>query len=220
MRYLEALVKRSLLAMAALFLFSSLAFGEEVFVDLRYESPLAEQQNQSLVSTVKTLRPVRIQSFTDTRTSGETYLGELKLNGQPRKIMSKTAIPVYATDVFRKVFDERGGKTSVDAVLRLKGEITQFSLDESEGYQARIGFHFFLIDDSGKVLWDGNCAGVVKGSGRTLTPESLSGLFNGILREAYTEMLVDEKLVGVWSGNVQNTYVIRDSQTTVSASSK
>lgn len=212
-------MKRLGLTAAALFLFSSLAFGEEVFVDLRYESPLAEQQDQSLISTVKTLRPVRIQVFTDARPSSETYLGELKLNGLPRKIMSRTAIPVYSTDVFRKVFEERGGRTSPDAVLRLKGEITQFSLEESEGYQARIGFHFFLIDDSGKVLWDGNCAGVVKGSGKTLTPESLSGLFNGILREAYTEMLVDDRLVGVWSGKVQNTYIIRDAQTSVSVRS-
>lgn len=212
-------MKRLGLAAAALFMLSSLAFGEEVFVDLRYESPLAEQQDQSLISTVKTLRPVRVQAFTDTRPSGETYLGELKLNGQPRKIMSRTAIPVYSTDVFRKVFEERGGRTSPDAALRLKGEITQFSLEESEGYQARIGFHFFLLDDSGKVLWDGNCAGVVKGSGKTLTPESLSGLFNGILREAYTEMLVDEKLVGVWSGKVQNTYIIRDAQPSVSVRS-
>lgn len=212
-------MKRLGLAVAALLLFSSIAFGEEVLVDLRYESPLAEQQDQSLFATVKTLRPVRIQSFTDTRKGSETYLGELKLNGLPRKIISRTAVPVYTTDVFRKVFEERGGRTSPDAVLRLKGEITQFSLEESEGYQARIGFHFFLIDDSGKVLWDGNCAGVVKGSGKTLTPESLSGLFNGILREAYTEMLVDERLVGVWSGKVQNTYVIRDAQSAVSVTS-
>jgi len=203
-------VKGSVLAIAALLLFSSLVYGEDLAVELRFESTPAEQQNQTLSSTVKSLRPVRIQPFTDNRAAGETFLGELKVNGLRQKVRSKTAVSVYAADAFRKVYDDWGGKTSLEAPLTLKGEITQFALEESDGYQARVSLHFFLKDEEGKVLWDGHSSGVVRGTGRTLTPESLVALFNGLLRETYTEMLEDEKLIGVWSGRVQNSYIIRD----------
>lgn len=203
-------MKGSVLIIAALLLFSSLVYGEDLAVELRFETTAPEQQSQTLNSTVKSLRPVRIQSFTDNRAAGETFLGELKVNGLTQKVRSKTAVSVYAADAFRKVYDDWGGKASLEAPLVLKGEITQFALEESDGYQARVGFHFFLKDEEGKVLWDGHSSGVVKGTGRTLTPESLVTLFNGLLRETYTEMLEDEKLIGVWSGRVQNTYIIRD----------
>ena len=204
-------MKRCILALLALHLFSLPACAEEMAVELRFESRPAEQQNQALAATVKSFRPVRIQAFSDTRSNGETFLGELKVNGQPRKVQSKTAVSVYAADAFRKIYEDWGGATSQDAPLVLKGEITQFSLEETDGYQARVGFHFLLKDEEGKVLWDGHSSGVVKGAGRALTAEILSSLFNSLLRETYTELLEDEKLVGVWSGKVQNTYVIKDS---------
>lgn len=207
---MEALVKRCILAVVVLHLISSLVFAEDMAVELRFESRPAEQQNQALAATVKTLRPVRIQAFADSRSNGETFLGELKVNGLPRKVQSKTAVSVYATDAFRKVFDGWGGATSQEASLVLTGEVTQFSLEESDGYQARVGFHFLLKDGDGKVLWDGHSSGVVRGAGRALTAETLSPLFNTLLRETYTELLEDEKLVGIWSGRVQNTYIIRD----------
>ncbi|HZV80613.1 MAG TPA: hypothetical protein VFF53_00440 [Geobacteraceae bacterium] len=213
-------MKRCILAAFALVLFSSPVFAEEMAVELRFESKPAVQQNQAFAATIKSFRPVRIQAFSDTRSDGETFLGELKVNGQPRKVQSRTAVSVYATDAFRKIYDDWGGAVSLDAPLVLKGEITQFSLEESDGYLARVGFHFLLKDDEGKVLWDGHSSGVVKGTGRTLTAETLSSLFNSLLRETYTELLEDERLVGVWSGKVQNTYTIRDSSPSSPAAGK
>jgi hypothetical protein len=203
-------VKPYILVLVTLHLFSSLVFAEEMAVELRFDSgPLP--QSQALAARVKSLRPVRIQAFDDNRAGQETVLGELRVNGQPVKVLSRTAVSVYATDAFRRVYDEWGGAMSADAPLLLKGEITQFSLDEADGYEAKVGFHFFLRDSDGKVLWDGHSSGVVRGVGRTLTAEALTSMFNGLLRETYTELLEDDKLIGVWSGQVQNTYIIRDS---------
>jgi hypothetical protein len=194
-----------------LHLFALPVLAEDLELELRFDPSPAEQQNQALAATVKSLRPVRIQAFADSRSPlGETLLGELKAGGQPRKVQSKTAVAIYATDAFRKIYDAWGGATSPDAPLVLQGEITQFSLEESDGYQARVGLRFLLKDGEGKLLWDGHSSGVVKGTGKTMTPETLAALFNGLMRETYTELLEDEKLVGVWSGRVQNTYIIRD----------
>jgi len=198
------------LAAVALHLFSSLVFAEDLTVDLRFESTPTGQQNQPVNSTVKALRPVRIQAFTDNRGGGDTVLGELKVNGLARKVQSNTAVSVYATDAFRKIYGEWGGPASPDAQLVLTGEVTQFSLEETDGYQAKVGFRFLLKDGEGKVLWDGHSSGVVRGTGRTLTAETLPQLFNGLLRQTYTELLEDEYLVGIWSGRIQNTYIIRD----------
>lgn len=204
-------MKRCFLAVVTLHLLSALACAGTLEVELRFESTPAEQQNQPLAATVKSLRPVRIQAFDDSRSGGESLLGEVKVNGQPLTVQSKTAVSVYATDAFRKIYDSWGGATSLEAPLLLKGEITQFSLNEADGYEARVGFHFFLKDGEGKVLWDGHSAGVVRGTGRALTAETLPAIFNSLLRETYTELLEDERLVGVWSGRVQNTIIIRDS---------
>jgi hypothetical protein len=159
---------------------------------------------------------VRIQAFTDSRGSGDTYLGELKAGGQPRKVLSRTAVAVYATDAFRKIFDDWGGATSADANLLLKGEITQFSLNDADGYEARIGIRFLLRDENNKVLWDGHSSGVVRGTGKPVTAEMLPALFNNLLRETYTELLEDEKLVGIWSGKIQNSYIINESSPSAS----
>lgn len=203
-------MKRFSLAAVALHLFSSLVFAEDLAVDLRFEPAPAGQPSSTAGSTVKSLRPVRIQAFTDTRAGVDTLLGELKVNGLPRKVQSKTAVSVYATDAFRKIYDEWGGPASPDAQLVLAGEITQFSLEETDGYQAKVGFRFLLKDGEGKVLWDGHSSGVVRGTGRSVTVDNLPQLFNGLLRQTYTELLEDEYLTGIWSGRIQNTFIIRD----------
>lgn len=203
-------MKRFSLAAVALHLFSSLVFADDLTVDLRFEPNQAGQSSAPAESTVRSLRPVRIQAFTDNRGGGDTLLGELKVNGLARKVQSNTAVSVYATDAFRKIYGDWGGPVSPDAKLVLTGEITQFSLEETDGYQAKVGFRFLLTDGEGKVLWDGHSSGVVRGTGRTLTAETLPQLFNGLLRQTYTELLEDEYLIGIWSGRIQNTYIIRD----------
>jgi len=213
-------VKRFSLAVLALHLFSSLVFAEDLAVELRFESNPAGQHSSQPGSTVKSLRPVRIQAFSDNRGGVDTHLGELKVNGFTRKVQSKTAVSVYATDAFRKVFDDWGGAVSQDAPLVLTGEITQFSLEESDGYQAKVGFRFLLKDGEGKVLWDGHSTGVVKGTGRSMTAEVVAPLFNGLLRETYSELLEDENLIGIWSGRVQNTYIIKDTPASSPASKR
>lgn len=204
-------MKRSILAALALQLMSAPVLADDLAVELRFESRPAEQQSQNLANTLKSLRPVRIQAFSDSRGGGDTLLGEIKVNGLPCKVLSRTAVAVYATDAFRKLFGEWGGSVSPDAPLVLSGEVTHFSLEEGDGYQARIGFHFLLKDGEGRVLWDGHSSGVVRGTGRTLTADLLPPLFNNLLRETYAELLEDDKLVGIWSGRVQNTYIIKDS---------
>jgi hypothetical protein len=210
-------MKRFLMAVGAFLALAVAVHAEDVTVDLRYEPTVNTEPSPEVFTTVKLLRPVRIDTFTDKRAVADTYVGELKVNGQVKRVQAKTAVSVYATDIFRKVYGEWGGRSSADDQLVLKAEITQLRVEDADGYQARVGFHFFLKDTSGKVLWDGHSSGIVRGSGRNLTPESLSTFLSDILRATYTEMLEDDKLVGVWSGKVSNTYVIRDNVSTSSA---
>jgi len=203
-------MKRLLLVFTLLLLLAPELSAEELSLDLRFESTAAAPPGETILSVVKSFKGIKLYTFTDSRSSGETFLGELKVNGQQQKIHSKTALSAYATDAFRKTYSEWGGKITPDGPFALKGEITQFAFEETEGYQARIGFHFFLLDGTGKVLWDGHSSGIVRGTGKTITPDSLSGIFSDILRATYLELLEDNKLVGVWTGRVSNTYVIRD----------
>lgn len=210
-------MKRILSALALLFLFAPQLSAEVLSVDLRFE-PSTAPPAEKIVSVVKGFRGVRINSFTDMRSVPETYLGELRLNGQLQAIHSKTALSVYASDAFRRIYGEWGGKISPDGPLVLKGEITQLAFEESEGYQAKIGIHLFLLDDSGRILWDGHSSGIVRGTGKSVGTENISALLSDILRATYNEMLEDDKLVGVWSGRVSNTYVIRgDASSSASA---
>lgn len=199
-------------AAAAVILSGAVVHAEETAVELRYEPTPFTEATPGLLAKVKLLRPVRVSSFVDKRGVEDTYLGELRVDGQKRKLYSRTALTIYATDIFRKVYGEWGGRTSLEDLLILRGEITQFAIEEAEGYQARVGFHFFLEDNSGRVLWDGHSSGVVRGTGRVLTPENVSATISDILRATYVEMLADDKLVDVWSGRISNSYIIRDDQ--------
>lgn len=214
-------MNRTLLSCVALLLLVSPLSAADLAVDLRYEPTTGVLLSQALLSTAKMLKPARILPFTDKRSGGGTYLGELKVDGQKQRVLSKTAIAAFATAAFRQIYSEWGGRTSQDSPLLLIGEITQFALEEADGYQARVGFHFYLTEEgSNKVLWDGHSSGIVRGSGRALTVESLSGLFSDILRDTYIEMLEDEKLVGVWSGRVSNTFFIKEPATSAATLSR
>lgn len=212
---------RKILSSAVLvLLFSTQLFAEELSVELRFTPVANSAIPENIVATVKGFRGVRIHSFSDKRATDDNFLGETRVNGRLQKMVSKTALSVYATEGFKKVYSEWGGKISDDGPLSLKGEITQFLFEESDGYQAKIGFHFYLLDDSGRTLWDGHSSGIVRGAGKTIGSENISALFNDILRATYLELLEDNKLVGVWSGRVSNTYVIRSDAATSSASAK
>jgi len=203
-------LKCFLVIIALTLLFSVPGHAEDLIIDLRYAPTANTAPSPALLATVKQLRPVRIGAFTDKRAVADNLVGELKINGQPTRVLSKAALADYVADSFLKVYGEFGGKSSPEGLLHLKGEVTQFRMEEADGYQARVGFHFYLLDENSKVLWDGHTSGIVRGSGRVLTPESLSVIISDILRTTFAEMMEDGKLVGVWSGTVSNTYAIGD----------
>ena len=179
-----------------------------VTVELKLEPPSVQSPQQN-PGVVKGLKGVRVLSFTDRRKTGDTVFGELRYSGDLQKLQSSVPVADFITAAFRKLHEEAGGKISNDGPFTLSGEITQLYVDESEGGQARIGFHLFLSDDGGKVLWDGHSSGIIRGGSRALSPETVSGFLSDVLRATYAEMLEDDKLTGVWSGKISNTYVVR-----------
>jgi hypothetical protein len=203
--------------MKRLFIFLALAcllptdlFAEAVLINLRFEPTSTVPPSPAIQSAVKSFKGVMIQPFTDKRKNGDTFVGTIKIGTSTQMIESKIAITAFASDAFRTVYEEWGGKISPNGPLVLKGDVTQFAFDDYDGYQARVSLHFYLTDSSDKILWDGHSSGIAKGSGKSVSPESLSGIFSDILRATYNEMLEDEKLVGIWSGRVSNTYLIKD----------
>jgi hypothetical protein len=210
-------MKRILSALGLLFVFAAQLSAEEIAVDLRFEPTVAAVPAEKLLAEVKQFRGVRILPFSDKRSAGETFLGELRQNGQVRTVKSKKAVAGYATDAFTQVYGEWGGRISPDGPLSLTGEITQFEFEENDSYQARIGVHFYLVDDSRRVLWDGHSSGAVRGTGKVIGAENLSVLFSNVLSATFIELLEDQKLVGVWSGRVSNTYLLTEDATTAKA---
>jgi len=203
-------MKRILPVLALLLLCAAQLSAEELIVDLLFEPTAAATPIEKITAEVKTFRGVRIHPFSDKRPVGETFLGELKRNGQIQTILSEQAVAGYATDAFSQLYAEWGGKISPEGPLNLKGEIVQFEFVASEGYQAKIEVHFFLLDDQDRILWDGHSSGVVRGSGKVIGTENLSGLFSDVLCATFNELMEDQKLAGVWSGRVSNNYLIQD----------
>lgn len=179
-----------------------------VTVDLRLEPPSVQSPQQNL-GVVKGLKGVRFLTFSDRRKTGDTVFGELRYSGDLQKLQSTVPVADFVTAAFKKLHEEAGGKVSNDGPFTLRGDITQLYVDESEGGQARIGFHIYLADEGGKVLWDGHSSGIIRGGSRALSPETVSGFLSDVLRATYVEMLEDDKLTGVWSGRISNTYVVR-----------
>jgi hypothetical protein len=213
-------MKRLFLFLSLAGLFSAELYAENLPIDLRFEPTSTTLPSPAVLAAVKSFKGVRIQPFVDSRSTNETSIGSIKSSAGTQMLESKTAVSAFASDTFKKVYGEWGGKISPDGPLVLKGDVTQFAFDDLDGYQARVGLHFFLCDDSDRVLWDGHSSGIVRGSGKTVSPESLAGLFSDILRATYNEMLEDEKLVGVWSGRVSNTFLFKEDASSPSLSVK
>jgi hypothetical protein len=208
-------MKRILSVIAVLFLFAAQLSAEELAVDLRYEPTAVSVATEKIVADVKMFKGIKILPFSDKRSVGETFLGELRQNGQVQTIKSKKAVAGYATDAFTQLYVQWGGKISPEGPLVLTGEITRFEFEENESYQAKVGFHFYLLDDSRRILWDGHSSGVVRGSGKAVGPENLSALFSNVLCAAFIELMEDQKLVSVWSGRDSNTYLLKDDASAV-----
>jgi hypothetical protein len=213
-------MKRLILFLALSGLIPALLFAENLPVDLRFEPASTALPAPALLAAVKSFKGVRIQPFVDKRSTNETLMGTIRIGSGSQMIQSKTPVSDFASDAFRKVYEEWGGKISPEGPLVLKGDVDQFVFDDYDGYQAKVGIHFFLCDESDRVLWDGHSSGIVRGTGKTFSRETLSGLFSDVLRATYNEMLEDEKLVGVWSGKVSNTYVVRDDAPSLSAKNR
>lgn len=203
-------MKRVLLLVTALLALSSPVRAEDATIDLRYEPTATSGSSAGTRSKAKLLRPVRINAFSDRRSVADTFVGELKINGQPKRVLATTPLALYITDAFRRVYGEWGGKSSSEEQLELKGELTQFSIDETDGYQARVGIHFSLYDAEGRVLWNGHTSGMVKGSGRALTTDTLPLILSDVLRATFTEMLEDDRMMSAWSGKVATYTVSKD----------
>jgi hypothetical protein len=189
-------------------------------VDLHFQPTAPSVPSSALLVTVKGLRPVNVLPFSDLREARDTYMGEIRMTDQVMKIQSTVPVAAFAGEVFKMVYDAWGGKMSPDGPLGLKGEVSHFVIEDVDTGQARIGIHFYLTDESGRIIWDGHSSGIAKGGGRTMDPETLTAIFSDLLLATYTELLNDEKLVGVWSGKVSNTYVIRDNAATTAAGQK
>lgn len=202
---------KRILPVIMLLLFSAVELpAAELIVDLRFEPPAAAMPTEKIIADVKTFRGVRIQPFTDNRTVGNRFLGQMKQGEQTHSLMAEKEVAVYATDAFTELYAGWGGKISPYGPLVLKGEIVQFEFVEAESYQAKIEVHFFLHDEEDRILWDGHSSGVVRGSGKVIGTENLSALFSDVLCATFNELLEDQKLAGVWSGRVSSTYILED----------
>ena len=183
--------------------------AQALTVDLRFQPTASTAPSQAVQKSIRELKAIKLYPFTDERNIGDKVLGEFLVNGQPEKVAANIPVADYAADTFKSLYEEWGGRISANGEFSLKGEVTQFSFEESEGYQARVGIHFYLADDSGRVIWDGHSSGVIKGA-RIVTPKTLPNIISDVLLATIKELFEDPKLVGVWSGKVASSYVVKE----------
>lgn len=196
-------MRQTIMVVVGWLLWSVSAGAAELTVELNYGVPGKGAQAAPMPLPDLPAQPLKILPFTDSRPGDQSIMGEVRRDSQSVALRAKTAIAIFAANAFRNIYEEWGGQQAENAQLQLKGDVTRFALEDGDGYSASVGVRFFLSDAAGLVLWEGSVAGVVKGIGKVLTVATYPEIMNDVTREAYQQLLGDEKFRAVWSGKLR-----------------
>jgi hypothetical protein len=114
-----------------------------------------------------------------------------------------TPVPIRAgtqpAEFFRQTLAtqlQHAGLTVVDdptqADRTIRGDLTQFWVEESNNYEAHVGATIRVIDQSGQVKWEGAVTGKGENFGRSLSPENYrEALSDAIVRLTYENLFAN-----------------------------
>jgi len=175
--------------LAALLL--SIALTASAITKLLEQIPLQWRPTSALRlgTTQMTASTVTIAPFTDGRDNKEV-IGENREDDIPKPVTTTDDVGTFVSSNIRQLFDQAGVKTvDSNGEVIIKGEVKKFFVREESTYRATVEIHLTVIDQDGKILWNGLASGEATRFGRSYKAENYYEVLSDAVVNTVSSML-------------------------------
>jgi len=175
--------------LAALLL--SIALTASAITKLLEQIPLQWRPTSALRlgTTQMTASTVTIAPFTDGRDNKEV-IGENREDDIPKPVTTTDDVGTFVSSNIRQLFDQAGVKTvDNNGEVIIKGEVKKFFVREESTYRATVEIHLTVIDQDGKILWNGLASGEATRFGRSYKAENYYEVLSDAVVNTVSSML-------------------------------
>jgi hypothetical protein len=120
-------------------------------------------------------------------------------------IRAASGVVAWSNEVLVKNAEEWGIRVADDAQLQAQGTLLRFMVNESNKpvgsmYNADVRVGFRLLDDQGRLLWEGTAAGESTRFGKSRNQDNVNEVLSDAIKQAYATALGDPALQNAWLG--------------------
>jgi len=174
----------ALLLSAALTASSKTKLLEHIPLEWR---PTSELQLGTIQMTAST---VAIAPFTDARDNKE-LIGENREDDTPKPVTTTDDVGTFVSKHIRQLFDQAGVKTvDSNGEVIITGEVKKFFVREESTYKSTVEVHLTVIDQAGKILWNGIASGDATRFGRSYKAENYYEVLSDAVVNTVSSMLL------------------------------
>jgi hypothetical protein len=156
-----------------------------------------------LGTTQMTASPVMIANFADDRDNKEA-IGENREGREPKPVTTSDDVGAFVSTHIRELFNQAGIKT-VDsgAPVTIRGEVKRFFVREENTYKSDVAIHLTVMDQNGKILWQGLASGAATRFGRSYKPENYYEVLSDAVVNTVSSMLQAAEFQKALSGHAR-----------------
>ena len=120
-------------------------------------------------------------------------------------VLATSDVIAWSNEVLVKNAGEWGIRVSDSAPLQAQGTLLRFMVNESNKpvgsmYTADVRVGFRLLDDQGRLLWEGTAAGEATRYGKSRNQDNVNEVLSDAIKQAYATALGDPALQNAWLG--------------------
>lgn len=143
---------------------------------------------------------VTIAPFTDGRDDKQA-IGENREDAIPKPVTTADDVGAFVSTNIRQLFDEAGVKTvEGNGSVIIKGEVKKFFVREESTYKSTVEIHLTVVDQAGKVLWNGLASGEATRFGRSYQAENYYEVLSDAVVNTVSSMLQASEFRKAMSG--------------------
>ncbi len=120
-------------------------------------------------------------------------------------VRAASDVIAWSNEVLVKNAGEWGIRVADDAPLQAQGTLLRFMVNESNKpvgsmYNADVRVGFRLLDDQGRLLWEGTAAGESTRYGKSRNQDNVNEVLSDAIKQAYATAFSDPALQNAWLG--------------------
>jgi hypothetical protein len=120
-------------------------------------------------------------------------------------VRAASDVVAWSNEVLVKNAEEWGIRVADDAQLQAQGTLLRFMVNESNKpvgsmYTADVRVGFRLLDNQGRLLWEGTAAGESTRYGKSRNQDNVNEVLSDAIKQAYATALGDTALQNAWLG--------------------